>query len=112
MNCENSNSESVITQNKSQKMKTLKIIRLGQIVSQCEWFDFEEIPQGYIHICGIGIPKPKRSRKFPHVNGILINPTDEQVIDHAKSLMMHSKEDPDNYNFVIVEKESSLVIEN
>lgn len=114
MDCENSKqqSESDSTQNKSHEMKTLKIIRLGKIGGQCEWFDFEEIPQGYIHICGMGISKPKRSRKFPHVNGTLINPTEEQVIDYAKSLMMHSTEDPNNYNFVIIEKESSSVIEN
>ena len=29
----------------------LKIKRLG-IMGACNWFDFENIPQGYIKICG------------------------------------------------------------
>ncbi len=80
-------------------MPTLKIFRLGKI-GNVEWFDFEQVPQGYIHICGTPIPKPKGSRKLEHINGSLVNPTDEQVIEHAKKLNARNPE-PKNYDYVI-----------
>lgn len=82
--------------------ETLEIKHIGDMGTGVQWFDFEKIPQGYIHLCGTGVPKPKRSRKFPHINGTLIDPTDEQVIDYAKKLMRHSEKNPDNYNFKVI----------
>lgn len=79
-------------------------------MGNCDMFDFENIPQGYIKICGTGIPKPKGSRKFPHINKTLINPSDDQVIEYAKKLMTHSdifqtssEKNPNDYTFEIEE---------
>ncbi len=91
-------------------LTVLKIKRLGKIFGNCEIFDFENIPQGYIKLCGTGIPKPKGSRKFAHINKTLINPSDDQVIEYAKKLMTssdmfntNSEKNPNDYTFEIVE---------
>lgn len=85
----------------------IRILRLGRS-GDCAIFDFVEVPQGYIHLCATGVPKPKRSRKFPHVNGVLIDPTDDQVKDYARLLMSRSdiyntssEKNPENYIFDI-----------
>ena len=95
----------------SAQKTVLKIKRLGKIFGGCEIFDFENIPQGYIKLCGAGVPKPKGSRKFPHIKNTLINPTDDQVIEYAKKLMTrsdifqtNSEKNPNDYTFEIVEK--------
>ncbi len=88
--------------------QTIKIIRYGNGI-----FDFKDVPQGYIRLCCVGVPKPKGSRKFPHVNGVLTDPTDEQVIDYAKHLMSRSDmfgqssgKDPNSVKIIIVEPDT------
>ena len=97
------------------KGKTLTIYRLvaSSMADECVWFDFKEIPQGYIKMNGTPIPRPKGMRRMQ--NGIAVhngnyfyNPTDEQVIAHAKRLMSKSdifntisEHDPDDFNFVV-----------
>ncbi len=78
----------------------IKILRLGKI-SGVEWFDFVQVPQGYIHICGSSVRKPKGHGKFKHIEGSLIDPTDDQIIAHAKNMMRHSEKNSDNYEFII-----------
>ncbi len=87
----------------------LRIKRRGKIGGNCEWFDFENIPQGYIKICGTGIPKPKGTQQL-HYNGWLVSPTDNQIIEYAKKLMTHSdifetnsEKNPNDFTFEIVE---------
>lgn len=72
-------------------------------------FDFEKIPQGYVHVCCTGIPKTKGMRKHLVNNGCIINPTHEQVIAYAKLLMSRSDmygessgKIPDDYEIIIV----------
>ena len=87
----------------SENQMVIKIIRYGNGI-----FDFKDVPQGYVHLCCVGVPKPKGSRKFPQINGVLVSPTDEQVIDYAKYLMSRSDifgqssgKDPNNVKFII-----------
>lgn len=86
----------------------VRILRLGKMTyedqTSAEWFDFVEVPQGYIHVCGTSVKKPKRVRKFPHTNGSLIDPTDEQIIDQAKDLLARNL-DPNDFEFVITDKD-------
>lgn len=74
------------------------------------WFDFVQVPQGYIKINGSCVLRPKgmRAKNNPNVteNGrALIDPTDDQIIEHAKSLMKYSKENPNDYTFVITSED-------
>jgi len=85
-------------------MKTIKIIKLND-----SDFDFEDVPQGYIHVCVTCIPKPKGRCKFAHDGRHLLNPTDEQVIEYAKQRMTqndmygtNSKESPEEFEFKII----------
>ena len=94
-----------LTVSDSDGKKVIRILRLGKMGSQVNWFDFVEVPQGYVKICGSGVPKPKRSRKFAFVNGSLIDPSDDQIIDHAKYLMRNSGKDPADFEFVITDKD-------
>jgi len=81
----------------------IEILRLGKAYGGgCEWFDFKNVPQSYIIFCGVGVQKPKYSRKFPHINGNLIDPSDEQVFAQAKSFLRKGL-NPDDYEFVIVD---------
>jgi len=86
----------------------VRILRLGKMTyedkTSAEWFDFVEVPQGYIHICGTSVSKPKRVRKYPHTNGSLIDPTDEQIIDQAKKLLAQNL-NPNDFDFVITDQD-------
>lgn len=84
----------------------IRILRLGKL-SDCNWFDFVEVPQGYIRMCGTGVPRPKGMRKNPNVvsGNCLIDPTDEQIINHAKHLMKYSSKNPDDCEFEITSKD-------
>ena len=81
-----------------------KILKLGKIMGQVMWCDFEQVPQGYIHICGTGIKKPKGSRRFAHVNGSLIDPTDDQIIEQAKRFLRQEL-NVNDFAFVVTEKD-------
>lgn len=85
-------------------MKTIKIVKLNDTD-----FDFENVPQGYIHVCVTNIPKPKGRCKFAHDGRHLLNPTDEQVIEYARLRMTqndmygtNSKENPEQFEFIII----------
>jgi len=86
----------------------VRVLRLGKMTygdgTSAEWFDFVEVPQGYVHVCGTSVRKPKRTRKYPHTNGSLIDPTDEQITDQAKKLLARNL-DPNNFKFVITDKD-------
>ena len=98
------------------KGKTLTIYRIGKR-NECEWFDFGEIPQGYIKMHGTPVTRPKGMRRMQkgiavHNGHYLYNPTDEQVIEHAKRLMTKadiyntvSDSDPDSFNMIIEKKQ-------
>jgi len=86
----------------------VRILRLGKMSyedgTSAEWFDFVDVPQGYIHVCGTSVTKPKRVRKFPHTNGSLIDPTDEQIIDQAKRILAQNL-NPNDFQFVVTDKD-------
>lgn len=94
------------------KSKTLKIYRLGKR-NECEWFDFGEIPQGYIKMHGTPVARPKGMRRMQkgiavHNGHYFYNPTDEQVIEYAHKLMTRadiyntiSEHEPEQFQFVI-----------
>jgi hypothetical protein len=88
----------------------IRILRLGKIGGEIEWFDFEQVPQGYIHVCGSSVRKPKgtRMKKTEHIDGSIINPTDDQIIDQAKRMMVrndlygqNSGKNPEDFIFVV-----------
>lgn len=88
----------------SKKTKTIKIIKMN-LINGTRWFDWSNVPQGYMVIGFNPIPKPKgmrktqkdsKGKKYIAVSngGHLIEPTDEQIIQYAKRLMGV----PDMYN--------------
>ena len=94
--------------------QVIKILKIGRVGSDSEvdWYDFCEVPQGYIKINGTPVPNPKGARKFKKVNGLLVDPTEEQVIDYAKRLMSRtdlmgqtSGKNPDDYVFEVTSKD-------
>ncbi len=87
------------------KHEEIKILRLGKVFGSVEWFDFEQVPQGYIKICGTGVPKPKGLRKNLAVNGTLINPTDQQVIEYARKLNSRSPDYNPNNKYIITNED-------
>lgn len=96
----------------SKTIKTIKIIRLEKSYDGIDQFDFKNVPQGYIHICCSTVPRIPRVRKYKVIDGRLADPTDQQVIDHAKKLMVRpdifnetSEKDPEDFIFEIVEEE-------
>lgn len=81
----------------------IEILRLGKAIGGgVEWFDFKNVPQRFIIFNGVGVLKPKFSRKFPHINGNLIDPSDDQVFDQAKRFLSKNL-NPDDFEFVIVD---------
>jgi hypothetical protein len=95
----------------------IQILRLGKMggVDYVDYFDFEQVPQGYVHICGSSVRKAKgvRMKKTEHIDGAIIDPTDDQIIDYAKRMIARtdmygqsSGKNPDNYVFEIVEKKN------
>jgi len=91
-----------------QTKETLKIKRVGN-----GNFDFEAIPQGYIHRCVVGVPKIKYMKKSLCTGNRITDPTDAQVIDYARKMMVNndmygqnSGKNPDSYEIVIVDAEA------
>lgn len=95
--------------NKDGKL-VIRILKIGQMkfdengTESAMWCDFVEVPQGYVHVCGTGIRKPKYARKFPSVNGVLVDPTDEQIITQAKTYLARNL-NPDDFEFVVTDKD-------
>lgn len=90
--------------------QVIRIQRLGRMGGECMWFDFEQVPQGYIHICGTGISKPKRSRKFKHVNNVLVDPTDDQIIEQGKNILARNL-NPDDFIWIVDNKDYEKKLE-
>lgn len=89
----------------------IRIQKLG-LKDGVMWCDFEQVPQGYIHVCGTCIKKPKGARNTKsniiHSNGYLIDPTDDQIIDYGKRMMISkdiyeesSGKNPDNFIWLV-----------
>lgn len=79
------------------------------------WCDFEQVPQGYIIVCGTSLRKPKGARNTKsniiHSDGRLIDPTDDQIIDYGKRMMVStdiydqsSGKNPDDFIWLVENK--------
>lgn len=92
----------------------IRIQKLGHI-DGVMWCDFEQVPQGYVIICGTCLRKPKGARntksKIIHSDGMLIDPTDDQIIDYGKRMMISkdmydesSGKNPDDFIWIVENK--------
>ena len=89
----------------------IRILKLG-MKDGVMWCDFEQVPQGYIIMCGTSLRKPKGARntksKIIHSDGRLIDPTDDQIIEYGKRMMISkdmydesSGKNPDDFIWLV-----------